>query len=45
LRRARLLGEGLRLLYAAALLLTLIHRSAWKGHSRKFACRILDKTT
>ena len=30
---------------APALLLTLIHRSAWKGHSRKSISRILHSPT
>jgi hypothetical protein len=31
------------LVAAPALLNALIHRSAWKDHSRKFACRILHR--
>ena len=30
---------------APALLLTLIHRSAWKGNSPKFLCSILYRVT
>src|SRR5688500_12628835 len=37
--------RGLGLLAASALLLALIHRSAWKGHSAKSICRILGKIT
>jgi hypothetical protein len=35
----------IRLAGLPALLYALIHRSAWNRNSRKFTCRILDKTT
>src|SRR5215208_2715369 len=41
--RYRARGRGLAT--SAHLLLALIHPSAWKGNSRKFTCRILNKST